>query len=119
MGKRLLQVSGEFMVEMCKASDGQFRHRVVGNPLPEDARLARVMGGPSERMVTLVIESETWPVVKPYERLTPPTIIFECVTEEPEPTPPADGDVVTGNYRSLPHLPHPTPPAEGEGGQDD
>lgn len=90
MGKRILQVSGEFMVEMCKASDGQFRHRVVENPLPEDARLARVMGGASARMVTLVIESDEWPVVKPYPLLTPPTIIFECVTEEPEPTPPVE-----------------------------
>ena len=92
MGKRLLQVSAEFVVEMCKASDERYRTRVVENPLPDDARLARVMGSASMRMVTLVIESETWPAVKPYEMLTLPTISFECVAEDTEPTLIEDGD---------------------------
>lgn len=92
MGKRLLEVSPEFMVEMCKASDGRYRTRVVENPLPEDARLARVIGRTSARMVTLVVESEAWPMVKPYERITPPTISQICVQEETEPTTPEDGE---------------------------
>ena len=66
MGKRIVEVSGQFLVDFCKAYDEQYRVKTVSNALPADARLVRVMGVPSAEMVRMLVESDEWPEVKPY-----------------------------------------------------
>ena len=74
MGKRLVQVTGEFLVDFCKDSNARWCYRVVDNALPEDAKLVRVMGNPSDSIITLLVESTEWPNVKPYKLLAPISI---------------------------------------------
>ena len=91
MGKRVLKVNlnPDLAIEMCKAREGLWRTSVVDNLLPEDAHLVRVMSGTG----MLLLESEAWPDIKPYERVILPTISYERITEEGiEPTPPEDGE---------------------------
>ena len=79
--RAVLNVSGEFLVEMCK--HGSARHlTVMANALPEDARIVGYdvdhVGG-----VRLILESETFPETPPAARLPelePP--MFQVVYED-------------------------------------
>ena len=74
MGKQIMKVSGEFLVDCCKASSGWYHLEVVSDALPEDARLVRVIDGPDPTTISLLVESAEWPNIKPYGRAKNATI---------------------------------------------
>lgn len=59
MGRRILQVSIEFLVELLKAHDGAQRSYTVEHPLPDDVRVVEVLPY-STRMVIAELESAAW-----------------------------------------------------------
>lgn len=77
MGRRLLQVTVEFLVDATKAGPARAVN-VVRNPLPDDAVCVGVMDG-GDGTVCLVIESATYPETSRLELLDPP--LFEVVRE--------------------------------------
>jgi len=60
MGRRVLPVTLEFVLDMVKRQPERPRYYTVERPLPDDARLVDVRVLDGQRVIDLVMESDAW-----------------------------------------------------------
>ena len=69
MGKRILEVAPEFLVDLCRAPGELVRSCTVDEALPEDARFVAAHVDEDAQRVLLILESAEWEETPANERL--------------------------------------------------
>jgi len=60
MGKRILHVSPEVLIEALKLHSSQQWRTTIANALPADARFVSAVWAGESRTIAIMVESETW-----------------------------------------------------------